>query len=69
MITADHLGRSAIVRAADHFYAFVNGWRGIIDGVANGLVWLAVEQTEDGQPITKTLIVPINEVALIEEGA
>lgn len=64
MVTAEHIGRPAIVRAADHFYAFIDGWRGVIEGFASGLVLLAVPQMEEGKEIKKIFYLPPNQLEL-----
>lgn len=64
MVTVDDIGRPAIVRAADHFFAFIDGWKGTIEGFASGLVLLAVSQTEEGEEIKKIFYLPPDQLEL-----
>lgn len=67
MVGPADIGRPAIVRAADHFYAFVDGWEGSITGVANGLATLEVEQEEGGEVVKKVFIIPADQLAAVAQ--
>jgi len=61
--TADMIGRSAIVRAADTFYAYIDGKEGEIVASETGCYWIAVSDT-DG--IYKTFLVPPDQLEVIQ---
>lgn len=65
MIGLADIGRPAIVRAADHFYAFIDGWKGVIDGFASGLVLLKVPQEEGGAMVDKIFMLPEDQLELL----
>lgn len=62
MVGPADIGRPAIVRAADHFYAFIDGWLGVIEGVANGLATLVIWQKEGGEEVRKVFTVPVDQL-------
>lgn len=53
-----HIGEKVIIRAKGGFYAYVDGWDGIVDGYNNGLVVVRCVRA-DG---VKTLFVKPDEV-------
>lgn len=66
MINAANIGQRARVRAADHFYAFIDGWTGAIDGfLDNGLAVLKVAAQENGQDVDKLFYLPPDQLELI----
>lgn len=62
MVTAENIGRFAVVRAKDSFYAFVDGWKGRITGISNGLASLEQPAMENGETITKVFYIPVEEL-------
>lgn len=53
-------GDAVIVVAKGDFFAFVDGWRGVVQGFNNGLVQVKCDRV-DG---VKTLYIPANELVL-----
>lgn len=59
-MTAVNVGDKVIVTAKNEFYAYVDGWRGVVRGFNNGYAKV-ICQRDDGE---KTLFVPLEELAL-----
>jgi hypothetical protein len=53
-------GDAVLITAKDEYFAFVDGWRGTVTGLNNGLVVVECARV-DG---LKTLFVPADELAL-----
>lgn len=61
----DNLGRLATVRAADEYYAFIDGWTGRIADMENGLYWLELEGAENGTVVKKRFLVPPDQLKIL----
>lgn len=57
------VGANVQVAAADDFFAFCDGWRGVVHGVNNGLVEVRCTR-QDG---VKTLFVPPEQLVRVTE--
>lgn len=63
------IGDRALICARDHFYAFVDGWRGTVSGFQSGQVVVVGPGMVDGRQSTDpqtpqiTLFVPADQLA------
>lgn len=58
MVTGEQIGRAVVIRAADDWYRFVDGWAGILARFESGMGVVEVEH----EGITKTFLVPPDQI-------
>lgn len=56
------IGDRVLVAARGDFYAFIDGWRGIVVGYEAGCVAIRIDQEEGGKMIPKRFLVPAAEL-------
>lgn len=63
MVAGEDVGRTVVIRAADEFYEFINGWAGILAGFESGygVVNVADESVDGG---FKQFLVPPEQLEL-----
>lgn len=54
------IGQSVRIKAADGFYAFIDGWQGVVSGFDSGCAWVTVPGK-----VERKFLVPVDQLEAV----